>query len=26
LWLAVANHYGSPLERFGDSNGRAEFF
>jgi hypothetical protein len=26
LWLAVANQYGSPLDRFGDSNGRAEFF
>jgi Protein of unknown function (DUF1552) len=24
LWLAVANHYGSPIETFGDSNGRVE--
>jgi hypothetical protein len=26
LWLAVANHYGSTIETFGDSNGRVELF
>jgi hypothetical protein len=26
LWLTVANQFGSPLERFGESNGTTEFF
>jgi len=26
LWLAVANHYGSTIETFGDSTGRVELF
>jgi hypothetical protein len=26
LWLAVAHHYGSAIETFGDSNGRVELF
>ena len=26
LWLAVADHYGSTLDRFGDSDGRVEGF
>jgi hypothetical protein len=26
LWLAVANHYGSTIDKFGDSNGRVAFF
>ncbi len=24
LWLEIANRYGSPLESFGDSNGRVD--
>ena len=26
LWMAVARHYGSPIERLGDSNGTIELF
>ena len=26
LWLSVANHFGTPLEKFGESTGTAEFF
>ena len=26
LWLAIANHYGSRMESFGDSNGRVSDF
>ena len=26
LWVSVANHYGSPIETLGESNGRVELF
>jgi hypothetical protein len=26
LWLSVANHFGSPVQTFGESTGTAEFF
>jgi hypothetical protein len=26
LWVSVANHYGSPIDSLGESNGRVELF
>jgi hypothetical protein len=26
LWLSVANNYGSPIEKFGESTGTIDFF
>jgi hypothetical protein len=26
LWVSVANHYGSPIDTLGESNGRVDLF